>query len=29
MEAQREGEVVLEKGRQMHLGAFSKSQQSP
>jgi len=29
MEAQREEEVVLEERRQMHLGAPSRSQQSP
>jgi len=29
MEAQREEEVVLEEGRQMHLDAPSRNQQSP
>jgi len=29
MEAQREEEVVLEEGRQMHLDASSRNQQSP
>jgi len=29
MEAQREEEVILEEGRQIHLDAPSRSQQSP